>query len=195
MTLSPLSALSQSPSSISMTPVEIAKLSDESLALAFFRQSEGKWKSQRRYYTLKQDIEPEEVISIITIRYLPQGSNELRELAQLHQLVEEDALLGGTEVIWESNYIGKSRQPSEGRTVFGILGNLLYRDRGFATDKPVTASFSFTNPQTLCLKTEYGGSVFEEELKLIGQQYRTRQTLISRAQQEIMIGQYLEKRI
>jgi hypothetical protein len=47
----------------------------------------------------------------------------------------------------------------------------------------------------MCLKTEYGGSVFTEELKLIGQQYRTRQTIISRAQEEIMIGQYLEKRL
>jgi hypothetical protein len=47
----------------------------------------------------------------------------------------------------------------------------------------------------MTLKTEYGGSVFEEEIKLIGQQYRTRQTIISRAGQEQMIGQYLEKRV
>jgi hypothetical protein len=178
-----------------MTLMPTAVLSPESLALDFFRQSAGEWKSQRRYYTLKQDIEPEEVVSMIGIRFLTQGSDELTNLAQAHQLESATALLGGTEVIWESNYIGKSRQPSTGKTVFGILGNILYRDRGFATDKPVTAIFTFTNPQTMCLKTEYGGSVFTEELKLIGQQYRTRQTIISRAQEEIMIGQYLEKRL
>jgi hypothetical protein len=37
--------------------------------------------------------------------------------------------------------------------------------------------------------------VFEEELKLIGENYRTRQTIISRAGEQQMIGQYLEKRL
>jgi len=37
--------------------------------------------------------------------------------------------------------------------------------------------------------------VFEEELKLIGREYRTRQTIISCAGEQQMIGQYLEKRI
>jgi hypothetical protein len=51
------------------------------------------------------------------------------------------------------------------------------------------------NPQTLCLRTEYNGSVFEEELKLIGDRYRTRQTIIARAGEQQTIGQYLEKRV
>jgi hypothetical protein len=49
--------------------------------------------------------------------------------------------------------------------------------------------------KTMCLRTEYSGNVFEEEIKLIGTQYRTRQTIISRAGEEVMIGQYLETRI
>jgi hypothetical protein len=44
------------------------------------------------------------------------------------------------------------------------------------------------------LKTEYNDSCFEEEIKLIGQRYRTRQTVIRRAGEELMIGQYLETR-
>ncbi|PSN17731.1 phycobiliprotein lyase, partial [filamentous cyanobacterium CCP5] len=36
---------------------------------------------------------------------------------------------------------------------------------------------------------------FEEEIRLVGDRYRTRQTIISRAGEEIMIGQYLETRI
>ena len=75
------------------------------------------------------------------------------------------------------------------------MGNILYRDRGFAISKPVTAQYYFSNPKTLCLRTEYNGSVFEEELKLIGSKYRTRQTIISRAGEQLMIGQYLENRI
>jgi hypothetical protein len=177
---------------LTQTPLS-ALTNPTSLALEFFRQSGGKWKSQRRYYTLKQDVEPEEVVSFLKIRYLPPTDAALRDLAALHSL--EVPLAGGSEVVWESSYVGKSRQPSTGKTIFGVAGNILYRDRGFATDKPVTAILFFPNPQTMCLKTEYGGSVFEEEIKMIGQHYRTRQSLICRAQQEIMIGQYLEKRL
>ncbi|NJK50326.1 phycobiliprotein lyase [Candidatus Gracilibacteria bacterium] len=178
-----------------MTSMPVNQLSIELLANEFFEQSAGRWKSQRRYYTLKQDVEPQEVVSDLTIRFLEQGSPELVKLAQLHQLEDKSALLSGTEVTWESNYTGKSRKPSVGSTIIGVKENILYRDRGFATTEPVIATYSFSNPKTLCLRTEYGGSVFEEEIKLIGDNYRTRQTIISRAGQELTIGQYLEKRL
>jgi hypothetical protein len=45
------------------------------------------------------------------------------------------------------------------------------------------------------LRTEYNNSVFEEEIKLIGDKYRTRQSIVSRAGEQLMIGQYLEKRV
>jgi CpeS-like protein len=182
----------------------------ESLAVTYFQRSQGKWKSQRRYYMLNQETEPQEVESILDIKYLDRDAPELLHLAQLHQLEQPEILVCGTLVSWSSNYTnrnreglslpfeGKSGMPSkasEGSTIFGISGNQLYRDRGFATNKPIIALCSFTNPDTLCLCTEYKGSVFEEEVKLVGQNYRTRQTIISRAQQEITIGQYLETRI
>jgi hypothetical protein len=178
-----------------MTSTPVTQVSVEALAVEFFQQSVGKWKSQRRYYTLKQDVEPQEVVSDITIRFLDRGSPELIELAQRHKLEDKTALVCGTEVKWESNYTGTVRKPSTGSTVFGIKDNILYRDRGFATPDPVIAVYSFINSKTLCLRTEYGGSAFEEEIKLIGSNYRTRQTIISRAGQELTIGQYLEKRI
>ncbi len=177
-----------------MTSVGMTKVTLESLAVDFFRQSAGKWHSQRRYYTLNKDVEPQEVETILSIEFLDQDAPELIELAQLHQLDKNNILVCGTKVNWSSNYTGKIRKPSNGSTIFGISGNILYRDRGFATSSPIIATFSFTNPQTLCLRTEYNNSVFQEELKLVGQDYRTRQTIISRAGQEIMIGQYLEKR-
>ena len=117
------------------------------------------------------------------------------ELAKLHELETLDALVCGTLVSWESTYTDGSSKPTVGSTTFGILGDKLYRDRGFATSKPIIATCSFINPQTMTLHTEYSGSVFEEEIKLVGTQYRTRQTIISRAGKELTIGQYLEKRI
>ena len=178
-----------------MTVNQVQSTALEACVIEFFRQSEGQWNSQRRYYTLNPDVATQEVESNIKIQFLASGCTELRDLAQLHGLAPDIAFVCGTYVTWESNYTGKIRKPSTGSTLFGALGNILYRDRGFATTDPVSAIYNFSNPQTMTLRTEYGGSVFEEEIKLIGQQYRTRQTIISRAGQEQMIGQYLEKRV
>lgn len=177
-----------------MTLVGMTTKTLESLSLEFFQQSTGQWKSQRRYYTLDRETQPQEVESLIRIQFLQQGAPELLELAQLHQLKNLQTLVCGTMVSWSSNYTGTIRKPSNGATVFGVWENRLYRDRGFATSEPVIAVYNFTNPQTMCLRTEYNGSVFEEEIKLVGKNYRTRQSIISRAGQELMIGQYLEKR-
>jgi hypothetical protein len=167
---------------------------EESAIEAYLKDSVGNWRSERRYYTLP-DGETQELVSDITVRFLAQGSPELQKLAQRHQLAEGLELICGSEVTWNSSDSVTGRKKSKGSTVFGALGNILYRDRGFATPKPVTAQYHFPNSQTLCLRTEYNGSVFEEEIKLIGQNYRTRQTIISRAGEQQMIGQYLEKRL
>lgn len=161
---------------------------------AFFQETVGDWHSQRRYYTLKEGL-TQEVESLLSIEWLDPQGEQLRHLAQLHDLSDRDRLHCGVRVTWESTYCNTDRKPAVGSTVFGVWGDLLLRDRGFATAKPVTATYSFPHERTLCLRTEYNNSRFEEELKLIGTQYRTRQTIISRAGQEIMIGQYLEKRI
>jgi hypothetical protein len=174
--------------------LKLVKTADDRQIAAFFEESVGEWHSERRYYTLPQG-ETKEMESIITIRFLEQGCEELEKLAQLHNLVDLQSLTCGAEVSWQSTDIIKVRRESQGLTLFGALGNLLYRDRGFATSKPVTADYYLSNPQTLCLRTEYNNSVFEEEIKLIGSKYRTRQSIISRASEQLMIGQYLEKRI
>lgn len=175
--------------------LQLAQTDSDSLKIAqFFQQSAGQWRSERRYYTLP-DGETKEMVSLITIRFLEQGSAELQHLADLHQLNDPNILTCGAKVKWDSTDSVSGRKQSRGSTVFGVLGAILYRDRGFATPKPVKAQYYFSNPQTMCLRTEYNGSVFEEELKLVGKNYRTRQTIISRAGEQQMIGQYLEKRI
>jgi CpeS-like protein len=176
------------------TPPQFTQYSIESLVEDFFRETEGNWRSERRYYTLKSG-EVEEVISEITIAFLSKGSTELFQLAQMHELDDATGLICGSQVSWVSNYSQPGRKPVTGSTVFGIRENILYRDRGFATSKPVAAEYLMREAKTMHLRTEYGGSAFEEEIKLIGSSYRTRQTIISRAGEEIMIGQYLERRV
>ncbi|MEH2306031.1 phycobiliprotein lyase [Nostoc sp.] len=171
-----------------------AQTTDESQISEFFQESAGKWRSQRRYYTLPKG-ETREIESIVTINFLEQGCDELQNLAQMHDLPDTKSLICGAAVVWESTDVLMTKKESQGSTIFGVMGSTLYRDRGFAISKPVTAQYYFSNPKTLCLRTEYNGSVFEEELKLIGSKYRTRQTIISRAGEQLMIGQYLENRI
>jgi hypothetical protein len=176
------------------TTLKLLETTDEQQIAAFFQESVGKWHSERRYYTLPQG-ETKEMESIITIRFLEQGCEELQKLAQIHNLIDLQSLTCGAEVSWQSTDIIRARQESQGLTLFGALGNILYRDRGFATSKPVTADYHLSNPQTPCLRTQYNNSMFEEEIKLIGSKYRTRQSIISRDGEQLMIGQYLEKRI
>lgn len=173
--------------------LDTVRILAEPLVSAFFKACEGDWRSERRYYTLKSgDIQ--EVVSYINIRFLAAGSTELQQLHLLHELPSNTPLVCGAQVSWESEYVQTGKKPVSGSTLFGIRGMTLYRDRGFATAKPVTADFSFLDPRTMVLKTAYDGSSFEEEIKLIGDRTRTRQTIISRAGEEIMIGQYLEQR-
>lgn len=180
--------------SLMQTAVQPSRSSVHQQAGAFLQESVGEWLSQRRYYTLKEGV-VQEVDSHLTIRALHPESNELRQLAQLHELSADAVIQFGTQVTWESTYRDEKRKPTVGSTIFGVYGDLLLRDRGFMTSKPVTATFTIPKERTFCLRMEYQGSKFEEELKLIGSQYRTRQSIISRAGQEIMIGQYLEKRL
>lgn len=174
--------------------LKIVQTASESQISEFFHESAGKWRSQRRYYTLPAG-ETKEMESIVTINFLEQGCDELQKLAQMHDLPDAGSFFCGAAVAWESTDVLKARKESQGSTLFGAMGNTLCRDRGFAISKPVTAQYYFSNPKTLCLRTEYNGSLFEEELKLIGSKYRTRQTIISRAGEQLMIGQYLEKRM
>jgi glycosyltransferase involved in cell wall biosynthesis len=66
---------------------------------------------------------------------------------------------------------------------------------GVIVGSPVVAYKYRRHSSNQTVKLTNSNKRFEEEIKLIGQQYRTRQTIISRAGQELMIGQYLEKRV
>jgi hypothetical protein len=169
-------------------------INTEQLTATFFGRSVGRWSSERRYYTLP-DGKTQEMVSDIGITFLDRGCDELRELAEMHGLTDATLMVCGAKVTWDSQNSILGKPMSKGVTLFGVADGVMYRDRGFATPKPVTATYGMTNPETMWLRTEYNGSVFEEEIRLVGSRYRTRQTVISRAGEQQMIGQYLEKRV
>lgn len=176
------------------SPLELVKQTNELAIIQFFHDSEGKWHSERRFYTLP-DGETKEFESAIAVRFLEAGCDELIALARMHDLPADKMLICGSEVTWESTNSMTGKKQSQGSTLFGALGNKLYRDFGYDTSNKVTAEYYFSSDRTLCLRTEYDGSVFEEEFKFIGEKYRTRQTVKTRAGEQVLIGQCLEKRI
>jgi hypothetical protein len=166
----------------------------EDQAIQFFQDSVGQWRSERRYYSLKSGV-IQEVVSDLLIRFLAIDAPELASLAQAHCLDLRRDMACGLQISWDSEYAGPSKKTVQGSTIFGLGKDVLYRDRGFATPEPVKAQFDFPAARTMRLRTEYNNSLFEEEVKFIGDRYRTRQTVISRAGEEQMIGQYLERRL
>ena len=53
-----------------MGSVGMTNATVESLVVEFFKRSQGQWKSQRRYYMLNQDTDPQEVESSLEISLL-----------------------------------------------------------------------------------------------------------------------------
>jgi hypothetical protein len=100
--------------------LNLTQTTDVSLIANFFQQSEGRWKSERRYYTLPEG-ETKEVVSIITIRFLAPNSPELCHLATLHG-IDETLLTCGAEVLWDSHDSATGKPQSEGSTLFGAGG-------------------------------------------------------------------------
>ncbi|AFY39403.1 Protein of unknown function CpeS/Ycf58 [[Leptolyngbya] sp. PCC 7376] len=167
-----------------------------SVVAEFFHRSAGQWHSQRRYYTLNSSNDPVlEADSQLEIFFLEGDRPELKSLAKIHCLAPSFSFTCGAKVVWQSTYTNVERKPLIGTTLFGIRDNKMYRDRGFSTAKPIIATFDIPSSEILHLSTAYDGSKFEEEIKFVGQHHRTRQTIISKAGQEVMVGQYLEKRL
>jgi hypothetical protein len=188
--IAPMTNAALGPTSVQAQPIERQTI--EAQAIEFFHDSVGEWRSERRYYTLKSGL-IQEVVSDLAIVFLGADHADLQQLAMLHG--DRPQLTCGLRIRWDSLYAGPSQKTVQGETTFGLQGDVLYRDRGFATNHPVTGLLQFPNPRTMVLRTEYDGSSFEEEVKMISDRYRTRQTIISRAGEEQMIGQYLEKRL
>lgn len=54
-----------------------------------------------------------------------------KNLAQMHDLPDTGSLICGAAVTWESTDVLNARKESQGSTLFGAMGNILYRDRPY----------------------------------------------------------------
>lgn len=163
-------------------------------ARRFFQETAGRWHSERRYYTLKSD-KLQEGVSLLDIQFLEPDSLELIQLAQMHQLGRDQFFICGAKVDWDSQDAQTAQPTSRGSCIFGIYHDTLYRDRSFAKQQPLVSTYRLPQDRTFVFRTEYDGSLFEEECRLIGTCYRTRQLIAFRSGEAEMVGQYFEKRV
>ncbi|MBW4614048.1 MAG: phycobiliprotein lyase [Desmonostoc vinosum HA7617-LM4] len=171
----------------------VSKL-EESLIKTFLKETDGNWCSERRYHALPHG-KIKEITKTVTMRFVDQGSPELIELAKLHELDEDVALTCGSYVEWNNVDSQTGEQGARRWTVLGTHGTTMYFGRNFPVPKLVVAEYYFRDPKTIYLWTHENGALFEEELRLIGKNYRTRQTIISRGGEQQMIALYMERLI
>ena len=72
--------------------------------------------------------------------------------------------------------------------------NILYRNIGYMTPDPTYSEVTMIDNDTILFKTEYDGMTFREEIRLINENVRLRQTLGWKRDNVFLAGQYYEKR-
>ncbi|WP_421659581.1 phycobiliprotein lyase [Leptothermofonsia sp. ETS-13] len=128
----------------------------------FFRQSAGRWRSQRTTHHLafKQS---EWGDSQIVVESLEADHPEIIELCKLHQ-IDPVLSVGGSRVQWKGTmeWDNEGEENHQGDTVFAIVpdednphqGRLL-RERGYAEVMPVVGLYHLDEEGGLVLTTEY----------------------------------------
>ena len=140
----------------------------------WFERSAGEWISNRRYY------------------YEASGKNQLVK----SDLKVEMKPSNDKEFIVELNWDSKGDVESTGSMIceFDCNKNVLYRNIGYMTADPTFSEVTMIDEDTILFKTEYDGMTFREEIRLIDENVRLRQTLGWKRDTVFLAGQYYEKR-
>lgn len=130
-------------------------------AMEFFRQSAGKWRSQRTTHHLAFR-RAEMGDSQIEVETLEADHPKVIEICELHQ-VDPSRTVGGAFVTWHGSMDwDRDSENHQGSTVFALVpeadnprcGQLL-RERGYAEIVPVAGRYEIDDEDALVLTTEY----------------------------------------
>lgn len=143
----------------------------------WFQRAHGEWSSNRRYWYAKGDRN-EVLKSHLTVNFKDTG---------------EDAFT--VALTWDTK--DNSSQVSEGEMLceFDPYKSTLRRNIGYMTNDETASRVSMIDADTVLLNTEYSGMRFREEIRLIGEDIRLRQTVGWRDNKVILVGQYYETRV
>jgi hypothetical protein len=156
-------------------------------AVEFFRQSAGRWRSQRTTQHLafrRSEIGDSEIV----VESLEADHPDIIELCQLHE-VDPSLAVGGSRVRWAGSmaWDREGEENHEGKTVFAIVpdednprqGRLL-RERGYAEIMPVVGRFHMDEDGGLVLTTDYETMSSIERFWFAGPNLRMRTSTVKR---------------
>jgi len=153
-------------------------------ALAFFRQSCGRWRSRRSSHHLLHR-RAEAGSSFIEVVALGPEDPRLIAIATLHGQ-DPTGLVGGCQVRWSGSMAwDKAGEAHEGESLFGLIPTddlgregLLLRDRGYAETAPVAGLFAMDANDELLLTTDYETMSSVERFSFLGPNVRLRSSTV-----------------
>ena len=130
-------------------------------ALSFFRQSCGRWRSQRSQHHLLHR-RAEAGASLVEVAMVEADDPRLSALAELHKM-DPGAVVGGCHVRWSGSMAwDRAGENHESETVFALLPDdsegcqgFLLRDMGYSVKEPVAGRFRLDEQKSLWLSTNY----------------------------------------
>lgn len=147
-------------------------------AMAFFRLSAGRWRSQRTtHHLLLRRSETGQ--TDIEVQTLEANDPRVVEICKLHG-TDPSLTVGGCVVSWDGSMAWDSRDDRhEGTTIFVLVpetpyqGQLL-REQGYAESVPVVGHYRVDKSQGLVLTTEYETTSVVERFCFMGKNIRLR---------------------
>ncbi|WP_413296197.1 phycobiliprotein lyase [Synechococcus sp. MIT S9452] len=130
-------------------------------ALSFFRQSCGRWRSQRSQHHLLHR-RAEAGASLVEVAMVEADDPRLTALAELHKM-DPSAVVGGCHVRWSGSMAwDRAGENHDSETVFALLPEdskgcegFLLRDMGYSVKEPVAGRFRLDEEKSLWLSTNY----------------------------------------
>ena len=155
-------------------------------ALTFFRNSSGKWRSQRTTHHLafrRAEIGN----SDIYVEALEAENPKIIEICQMHE-VDPSSAIGGAFVSWDGSMAwDKDDENHTGNTIFALIPEpdnpregILLRERGYAEIVPIAGRYHLDEDDALVLITEYDTMSTIERFWFVNPNLRLRTSTVQR---------------
>lgn len=154
--------------------------------LTFFKNSAGKWRSQRTTHHLPFR-RAETGGSEIRVEHLEKNDRKIVEICQMHSF-DPSLSVGGSYVTWDgAMQWDKENENHQGETVFALIPNQdnprqgkLLRERGYAEIVPVAGEYYLDHEDALILTTEYETMTIHEKFWFVNDNIRMRTSTVQR---------------
>lgn len=136
----------------------------------WFLRSRGSWDSNRRYWYAKPN-KNQVLNSKLSVDVEDTGEDAFR-----------------LRLVWDSKEGDKDVSDGEMLCEYVPALGVLRRNIGYMTEDETASKVSMIDNNTVLLETEYSGMKFREEIRLLGDNIRLRQTVGWRGDEVMLVG-------